>query len=231
MKTGKRTEKQTVPLFLFQKAAVFQRDDLPAGVGKQPGVAAGDKYLLALYAVEQIILPGVIQLAEHIVQQQHRRLRGDFSNQLQLGDLGAQHNTAALALAGVGAGIGIIQPKADIVAVNTHRAEACAGIGRAGAAQRLQQRLGLPFLRRAGQVRQLQTFAAIRNTAVLFGRRLRQCGGILSPPCRNGCAVQGKLCIKRLQQLRRGIAKSVFCRFQTGIFLQQRTGIAARFSR
>ena len=66
-------------------------------------LAAGDERLSAAYPVEYELLPPCVQLAEHVVEQQH----GVFSRLLQvyfaLGQFDAQRGSALLALGREGA--------------------------------------------------------------------------------------------------------------------------------
>ena len=85
-------------------------------------IAAGDKGLLFLHAGQQILLAALVQLAEHIVQQQHGVFAGDAGGSGGLGHLQAQHHAALLSLAGKHTGRLIVQQQFQIFPVDAAQA-------------------------------------------------------------------------------------------------------------
>ena len=108
-------------LQLGQDAAVHPADD-PVGVQQSRVVAAGDEGLALPHPGQQVGPPALVQLAEHVVQQQHRPFPGDPGGGVGLGHLQAQHHAALLALAGKAAGRLPVQRKGQVLPVGAAQA-------------------------------------------------------------------------------------------------------------
>src|SRR5699024_106761 len=93
------------PLSRFKRSlgrlAALHKHQLAVGAGKGGGIAGGHKGLFVLNAGQKIGLPGVVQLAEHVVQKHHRVFAQDLAGHAGLDQLQAQHRAALLALAGI----------------------------------------------------------------------------------------------------------------------------------
>ena len=166
---------------------------------------AGDECLAALHRLEQHALPPLVQLGEHIVEQQHRRFPAQPLDDLQLRELQAQHNRALLPLRAVYAHIAAVEHHHHIVAVRADRGAAAVNIPLRVLKQPLAHRRGQPLGFHPRQVRlvgEQQRFAAAGELEV----HIRRDGGQLVQKCRaldrDRRAEPGKLLVPGLEQAR-----------------------------
>ena len=165
---------------------------------------------------QQIGLALVVQLAQHIVQQQHGMLAEQFTHHGRLGQLHRQHGAALLPLAAVDAGGRVVQQNFHILAVGTRQTKPRAQLGGAGVVQLLQQRVGGGGIG-AHTVFQPQRFRPVGNFAVILcrhgGQRLQKLLAVFQ----DHGTVLGKLLVVGVQQnlaVRRYIVG-----FQQGVLL------------
>ena len=92
-------------------------------LGQSVILAAGDKHLPPRDAVQDELLPTGIQLAEYIVQQQHRILSGDIFVNLPLRQLQGQGRRPGLPLGGILLGVPAVDGDQQVILVRPRQAQ------------------------------------------------------------------------------------------------------------
>ncbi len=147
---------------------------------------------------QQVLLPGGVQLAEHIVQQQHRMLAGHLCRHGRLGQLEAEHRAALLALAGKGPRVLAVQLEDQILPVGPGEAAASPQLGRAVGADRLGE-ARRPFRRlKAGLVVYRKLLAAVADLGIILHRQRGQRREVALPPGGDRRAGLGHLAVEHL---------------------------------
>ena len=161
-------------------------------------VTAGNEGLLFPHPGQQILLAAIIQLTEHIVQQEDRVLPGDGSSGGGFGHFQAEHHTALLPLAGKHSGGLAVQQQLQIFPVGA--AQALPGpyfLILAGFEQGCQTtRLKL------GGIPQLHPLRPMGKLLVIGTGQRSQPFQIGPPPLLDGFPLRGKLGLKYLLHTR-----------------------------